>query len=123
LSFHEKFIKFLHFPPPGLNCGTPGLHSNYAASVTQSNITSSTTTMKPAHKVDSNDVDPDSDRNEGEIPNPFMEEESVKKSVSHPLDGKFHEGLIKSNLQKEVLNCKRKAPGNVTGSQASNVPN
>jgi hypothetical protein len=60
-KFHEKFIKFLHFLPPKPNCGTPGSHSNYAASVTQSNSTSSTTAMKLAHKVDSNDVDPDLD--------------------------------------------------------------
>jgi hypothetical protein len=52
-----------------------------------------------------------------------MEEERVKKSVSHPLDGNFHEGFSKSNSQKKVLNRKRKAPGDVTGSQASNVPN
>jgi hypothetical protein len=67
------------------------------------------TAMKPARTVNSND-DPNLDRNEGEIPNPFMEEERVKKSISSPLDGKFHE----SNSQKEVLNCKRKAPGDVT---------
>ncbi len=79
--------------------------------------------MKLAHKVNSNDVDPDLDWNEGEIPIPFMEEERVKKSVSHPLDGNFHEGFSKSNSQKKVLNRKRKAPGDVTGSQASNVPN
>jgi hypothetical protein len=79
--------------------------------------------MKPARKVDSNDVDPNPDQNEGETPNPFMEEKRVKKSISHPLNGKFHEGLIKSNSQKEVLNHKCKAPGNVTGSQASNVRN
>jgi hypothetical protein len=41
-----------------------------------------------------------------------MEEERVKKSISCPLDGKFHE----SNSQKEVLNHKSKAPGDVTGS-------
>jgi hypothetical protein len=104
-KFCEKFIKFLHFPPPGPNHGTPGLHSNYTASVTQSNITSSTTTtMKLACKVNSNDVDPNLDQNEGEIPNPFMEEERVKKSISSPLDGKFHESSIKSNSQEEVLN-------------------
>jgi hypothetical protein len=59
-KFHEKLIKFLHFPPPRPNHGTPGLHSNYAASVTQSNSTSSTTAMKPARKVNSND-DPNPD--------------------------------------------------------------
>jgi hypothetical protein len=79
--------------------------------------------MELACKVDSNDVDPNPDSNEGEISNPFMEEERLKKSVSHPLDGKFHEGLIKSNSQKEVLNHECKAPGDVAGSQASNVPN
>jgi hypothetical protein len=44
--------------------------------------------MKPACTVNSND-DPDPDQNEVEIPNPFMEEERVKKSISCPLDGKF----------------------------------
>jgi hypothetical protein len=79
--------------------------------------------MKPACKVNSNDVDPNLNQNVGEIPKPFMEEERVKKSISHPLVGKFHECFIKSNSQKEVLNHKHKAPGNVAGSQASNVPN
>ncbi len=79
--------------------------------------------MKPALKVNSNDVDPNPDQHEGEVSDWFMEEERVKNSISYPLDGKFHEGFIKLNSQKEVLNCKHKAPDNVAFSQASNVPN
>jgi hypothetical protein len=48
------------------------------------------------------DVDPNPDQNEGEIPNPFMEKERVKKSISHPLIANFHKCFIKSNTQKEA---------------------
>jgi hypothetical protein len=67
-KYREAFIKF-HIPP-GQICGL----------VMQSNSTSRTAT-KQAHKVDSNDVNHETDQNEGEI------------------------------SQKEVLNHKHKAPG------------
>jgi hypothetical protein len=66
---HEVFIKSQSIPPGQIH-----------GSVIQSNSTSSTAT-KQACKVNSNDVNPETDQHEGE------------------------------NSQKEVLNHKRKAPG------------
>jgi hypothetical protein len=61
------------------------------------------TNKKQAHKVNSNDINLDHEQEEGEIPDPVIEDQRRVKNgcwciiamlgISHPLDGKFCESF------------------------------